>query len=478
MKIAILHYHLKPGGVTTVIRQQITAIQKFGEALIITGEKADEEIPVKTICVPGLAYDRVKPAAVDPKQVAFSTINAILSHWPDGCDLIHIHNPTLAKNKDLLKIIEALQASRQTLFLQIHDFAEDGRPKSFFQEPYPENCHYGVINRRDHKVLLSAGLSPQGTHLIENTIDSNVKDVQSAYSPSHILYPIRAIRRKNIGEAILISLFIHENLPLLITLPPNSPADIESYHFWQHFVRKHKLNIGFEAGLHHEFTSLIAASKFILTTSITEGFGFAFIEPWLSDKPIWGRYLPGTCDGFEEAGISLSHLYRQISVPLDWIVIEDFYGEWEKTVHKMLNLYKQPINRVQIKQTFEKLIQNHQIDFALLNEGHQAIVIKKVLTNRKDRIHLLEINPFLLHPGKIENVEKLIATNKAAIKKNYDPFAYQKILKNIYQLVIHNPIRHKINQQKLIEYFVKLEEFSLLKWGRFNKDSVFPLITD
>ena len=36
MKIAFLHYHLKTGGVTTVIRQQIEAIQKDCETLAIS----------------------------------------------------------------------------------------------------------------------------------------------------------------------------------------------------------------------------------------------------------------------------------------------------------------------------------------------------------------------------------------------------------------------------------------------------------
>ncbi len=475
MKIAIVHYHLKPGGVTTVIRQQIAAIQKFGESLIITGENTGEAIPAKTICIPGIAYDLVKPPSIAPEEIASAIIEAIRSHWPNGCDLIHIHNPTLAKNKDFLKIIKALQTRGQALFLQIHDFAEDGRPTSYFKESYPKNCHYGVINKRDYRLLLMAGLKSSGTHIVENTIGSETEEVQSSSSSSHILYPVRAIRRKNIGEAILISQFIQDDLPLLITLPPNSPSDFESYRFWQDFVRQFKLNVQFEAGVQRVFKSLVSSSKFILTTSITEGFGFAFIEPWLFGKPIWGRYLPGICDNFEKAKISLSHLYRCISIPLEWIAVEDYYNEWESTVCDIMALYQQPVNRIQIRLVFENLTRNRRIDFAVLNEGYQARIIKRVLINQKDKQKLMRLNPFLQYPGKIDNVERLVETNRAEIKNHFNPFAYQTTLEKTYQQVINNPIYHKINRQRLVEYFVNLENFGLLKWGNFSNPDALPL---
>ena len=37
MKIALMHYHLKTGGVTTVIKQQIRAVRGICETLVLTG---------------------------------------------------------------------------------------------------------------------------------------------------------------------------------------------------------------------------------------------------------------------------------------------------------------------------------------------------------------------------------------------------------------------------------------------------------
>jgi hypothetical protein len=172
MKIAFVHYHLKTGGVTTVLRRQIAAIQGACETLVLTGDRAANELPCKVVEIPGLGYDQPGAFPTAPDMVAERVLKALSEKWPGGCDVLHVHNPTLAKNRQFLQIIKRLQQSGVNLFLQIHDFAEDGRPHVYFEEEYPENCHYGVINTRDAKSLLAAGLSPQAstTSLTPSTV--------------------------------------------------------------------------------------------------------------------------------------------------------------------------------------------------------------------------------------------------------------------------------------------------------------------
>ncbi|NIV99206.1 glycosyltransferase family 1 protein, partial [Candidatus Saccharibacteria bacterium] len=119
-----------------------------------------------------------------------------------------------------------------------------------------------------------------------------------------MVYPIRAIRRKNIGEAILLSLFFRDNETLVITLPPNSQADIESYEDWKAFVSDYHLRVEFDRGLNHPYEAIVASARYLLTTSIMEGFGFSFLEPWLFDKLVWGRKLTDICADFEVNGVS------------------------------------------------------------------------------------------------------------------------------------------------------------------------------
>ena len=241
MKIALLHYHLNPGGVTTVIRHQVQALKKDCSLLVLSGMPPGSPWPVPCKSIPDVGYPNDPPSAPDPEKAAQDILTAIREEWIDGCDLLHVHNPTLAKNPMFLGVLKALQEKGVTLFLQIHDFAEDGRPLAYFQDTYPRDCHYGVINSRDHRLLLDAGLKHDGLHLLPNPVKplSTVKSPSSARE--EILYPVRAIRRKNIGEALLLSLFIKREQMLSITLPPNSMADMSAYNGWKRFSQKNKL---------------------------------------------------------------------------------------------------------------------------------------------------------------------------------------------------------------------------------------------
>jgi len=300
MKIAFIHYHLKTGGVTTVLKQQVEALREECEVLVLSGEPPDISFPADSVHIPGLGYDSESQKIYKPEEVADDIIKAVFSRWNNGCDVLHVHNPMLAKNINFLKILKALQKRGIKLFLQIHDFAEDGRPLLYFSEEYVSDCHYGVINSRDYNILFKAGLKKQGLHKIFNTIKPIDSDKKESDTGNYVLYPIRAIRRKNIGEAILLSLFFQNNETLTITLPPNSISDINSYAGWKNFVKKNNLDVEFEAGLKNDFSQLVLSAKFIITTSITEGFGFAFLEPWTAKKNLWGRKLPDICHDFEK----------------------------------------------------------------------------------------------------------------------------------------------------------------------------------
>ena len=302
MKLAIIHYHLKPGGVTSVIRQQLKALSGECDVLLLTGELPDTPVYGNTKLIPGLGYTGGSPAAYNPEETADMVVKTIFETFNGKCDIIHVHNPLLAKNIHFLRMLKTLQKKGCRLFLQIHDFAEDGRPSAYYRdESYIANCHYGVINSRDYSVLNQSGLTPEGLHLLPNTVTPIHVSSAKRQQLNRILYPVRAIRRKNIGEAILLSLFF-ENHTLSITLPPNSPSDMIIYNGWKRFVSKNNLHVEFEAGLKNDFNVLVSSSDFFLTTSIMEGFGFSFLEPWTASKMLWGRAIPEICNDFINNG--------------------------------------------------------------------------------------------------------------------------------------------------------------------------------
>lgn len=465
LKIAFIHYHLKTGGVTTVLKQQVDAIIDTCELLVLTGDPPESPLPCDVVHISGLGYDIFNRNPMEPERVASAIIEAIHLKWRNGCDLVHIHNPTLKKNANFLKILNVLKDRGLRLFLQIHDFAEDGRPLSYFaEEEYIENCHYGVINSRDYNILLKTGLKKEGLHKIFNTTTPFSFGTKDIISKNYILYPIRAIRRKNIGEAILLSLFFKKNASLVITLPPNSPADIISYEEWKSFVIENDLNVIFEAGLTHEFSDLVLSSDFLITTSIAEGFGFSFLEPWTAKKYLWGRKLPDICQDFEQNSIRLNHLYTRIDVPMDWVDKDTLFYTWTAGIQKISSMFKVAIDELSIKTAYEKATQNDLIDFGLLNEPFQKKIISTVLSADSNRKKLIRLNPFLSNPGSVSNKDELIQNNMEAVLFNYNPPKYREQLLGTYTKVVRDNVRHKIDKKILFSEFLKLNNFSLLKW--------------
>ena len=107
MKIAFLHYHLKTGGVTTVLKQQLVAIPQKWQVLVLTGLPPETPLPADFVHIPELGYSSQYKKKIDPDDVAETIINAIRHKFNGPCDVLHVHNPTLAKNKKILDILKS-----------------------------------------------------------------------------------------------------------------------------------------------------------------------------------------------------------------------------------------------------------------------------------------------------------------------------------------------------------------------------------
>ncbi|MDA3894605.1 MAG: hypothetical protein PF482_00505 [Desulfobacteraceae bacterium] len=466
MKIAFLHYHLKPGGVTTVIRQQIRALKDNCEILIITGEKPQAELGVKTIVIPEIAYDQPGIEQPLPEISGKKIIKAISDHWPSGCDVLHVHNPLLSKNQQLLKILKILSRNNVRLLLQIHDFAEDGRPWVYdADEDYPSNCHYSVINSRDYHILLKSGLNKSGLHLLINMVTPfNVLPVKKI-SMDYVLYPVRAIRRKNIGEAILLSLFFPGNDSLAITLPPNSIRDWHYYNLWKQFAKDSHLNVIFEASEHHAFLDLIQSAKRIITTSISEGFGFSFLEPWTAGQMLSGRHLADICTDFSAKDMALDHLYDNILIPINAIDQKQFFDQWKSCILENAATFKITVSETAIDRAYKNMTSGNDIDFGILDEHFQKIIITSIQSDKKFKNRIIALNPFLSDFIQTQNNSDIINHNRAIVEKKFSQNVYQNQLLRTYQKVIDHRVTHQIDKKSLAEKFLNPDNFSLLKWS-------------
>ncbi len=472
MRIAFIHFHLKTGGVTSVIARQVEAVRKFGgQAVILSGEPPARPMGCNVIVIPQLAYDQPGRQTERADTVARRISTSLEDHWPGGPDVVHVHNPTLSKNRRLQAVLKCLQHSGCRLLCQIHDFAEDGRPDFFFNEEYVADCHYAVLNRRDYDLLRSAGLKAPGLHLLSNPIVPLPKTdaAQSGSDDGEILYPVRAIRRKNIGEALLLSCYFDPPATLAVTLPPNSPADCISYAQWRSFVLENDLKARFDAGLKADFNVLVARCRYVLTTSVSEGFGFTFLEPWTVDKPLWGRLLPDICADFIEKGLVLDSLYERLSVPLDFFNHRELCRRWQSAWCSAAVRFGIAVAPDAVQSEWQEISAEGMIDFGLLDERAQRQVIAHIIVN-SDRYELLQrLNPFLERPGPPHTTASDVNFNRLVVARHYSLESYTLRLHDVYESIIsRGMIRHSIDKGILARAFLAPRTFSLLKWGSFD----------
>ncbi len=435
--------------------------------MVLCGEPLSTSFPAPVVTVPGIGYDGSpgtdKPAA----SIAAMLDKAIKRAFGEGqkCDLIHIHNPILAKNRQFLEIIHRLQSMGYPLLLQIHDFAEDGRPGVYFRhEEYPSDCHYSVINRRDYRYLLECGLKPEGLHYLPNSVAAAGPAAHAAKPSDYVLYPVRAIRRKNIGEALLLSLFLPPRNRLYITLPPNSPGDFPAYRHWKNLAADKTLPVQFEMGLQQEFQALLQGAQHVVTTSVSEGFGFAFLEPWMAGKSVEGRLLPEICADFTAAGVKLDHLYPRLQIPMAWVGRERVIMRFQACCAHNRRLFG-AVDAETFSQAFTAALQEADtIDFGMLDEALQTEVIAKVSHDPDKRKHLRELNPAIGRMGDRSTSERTNAHNRRCILENYSHQAASKRLEHIYRQVTRQDVAHCIDKPRLMDKFFNYSNFSLLKW--------------
>ena len=231
---------------------------------------------------------------------------------------------------------------------------------SILYPAYP-SIAYIAINRYDRMRLLEHGIEEKNIYYIPNPVDKAIvppddrrdelreKIVsREGLDPGtrFLLYPVRCIRRKNVEEAIFLTAFfnrlvdgnlgrdncrLQERYHLLVSIRPESGDDGEYADQLVEFVREHKLPVTIGLGdlvaLEREadpndrskirsfsIGDLYRAADLVITTSVLEGFGFSYIEPWLLDRAVIGRSIPYITPDFQAAGMKLGHLYNALIV--------------------------------------------------------------------------------------------------------------------------------------------------------------------
>lgn len=427
MKIIIFHYHLNPGGVTRIIESQVQTLVEEGiykNITVITGNCGNksfyQKLGVDIQVFPDLNY--LLPEQKN-YQERYQSISGILSSICDKKDILHFHNLNLGKNPLITLAVSRFASNGYKVVNHSHDFAED-RPVNYaflrniiqdeFKEnlsavlyPHIVNYNFAVLNSYDLNRLIKLGVSKEHCFLLPNPVvfsdhelsgtpedwKKEIADQLSIDSDKKMItYPVRVIRRKNIGEYVLLAHLFSEEANWLVTQPPKNPVEIEPYEKWKSFCEKENIPVVWEAGTKCDFEKLLKATDICFTTSIQEGFGMVFMEPWLLETVVKGRDIPMVTADLKQSGIEFPTLYNRFLMP------------------------------------DKKELHEHELD-------EQFEIIRRIKRIPHHKKMLFEMNTFLSELLKPVE-EALIKRNNKVILSEYSLKTYGKKLNEIYQAII------------------------------------------
>lgn len=457
--------------------------------------------------VPLVDYDNVHhqtgPSLV---EALYRQIHQVLRrhHCLPEQTLLHVHNHSLGKNVALPAVLARLAEEGYPLLLQIHDFPEDFRPANYrrlvessrwwphrkgisWLYPQAKHVHYTTLTTRDHQILLRAGVPADRLHRVPNPVGrpGRLPPPQVAKarleatfgippSSKYVLYPVRAIRRKNLGEAILYSLLNPPGTWIGITLAPLNPAEKRSYEGWKHWTAKHRIACLWETGepgaLH--LSENLAAADAFLTTSITEGFGMVFLESWMVGRPLLGRNLPEITTDFQHRGLRLPAMWERLAVPLDWLGPQRVRKRFLRTYQQVLAHYQYPMPS-DWDQALEEKLAGQTVDFGDLDEPLQQEVLEKILSQTaglpSPRTQILEKNPAVARALtlQLEEQTELLRENAQVVEEHFSPYAIGEQLWQIYQQMLRlpatGPLEPLSHPERILESFLDLRRFRMLR---------------
>jgi len=483
MRILISHFHLRTGGVTRVIEHAAAALAAAGHrVLVVAGEPPRQPLPKGVVFaqVPGLAYEEHRPA-VGSMELAAELIRAAREGLGDRPDLWHIHNHCLGKNLALPEALCLLAQQGQRLLLQPHDFAEDGRPGLYARllgelgggdatrlsallYPLAAHVHYAVLSDRDHSFLAAAGVPLDRLHRLPNAVHLPPPADRSAdpFPGRRLwLYPTRAIRRKNLGELLLWSTVTTEQDLFATTQAPQNPAEQPFYRRWVTLAQELGLALELELGARsNDFSTLLAGAHALITTSVAEGFGLAFLEPWLMGRPLVGRNLPEITRDFVAAGLDLEGLYERLEVPLDWLDRDRLRTAMDRALADRMAAYGRAQTPTVRERLWASSVHDGHIDFGRLDETAQEEIIRHLVAHPQDRN--------ALRPEHLPEAASgtRLAHNRAVAERDYSIAGYGRRLEYIYESLVQAPVDPTLDTADgttLLDRFLIPERLFLLR---------------
>ncbi|NOZ39337.1 MAG: glycosyltransferase family 4 protein [Planctomycetes bacterium] len=481
MQLVILHYHLNRGGVTTVVENHLRSLallkpeERPSRVAIVYGgraaawnESVAQELPFECslIGVPELEYDQLR----ESESPLYDALQTVLQSFDRDSTVLHVHNHSLGKNAAMAPVVCRLADEGWRLLLQIHDFAEDLRPANYQHlldkadsveqlrgqlYPQADQIHYAVLNQRDRQIMAQAGIDDERLHLLPNPVRapqhlpdarqvaaSKVELMQAlGVSASHrlVLYPVRPIRRKNLGELLLWSLLAGDTT-FALTLAPLNSQERTAYQQWVEFATELNLPIQFEVANKTDlpFEEIYTAADAIITTSVAEGFGLVFLEASLAGRQLVGRSLPSVCNDFEAAGMQFPGLAETMAIPVDEIDLEELRLSAARRIDQLRAAYGLPLQEQAASPQSEAVFAGDMVDFGRLELSQQRSFLRRVKTEADLRKTLRALNPTVQSIGALsgEDLKQTITNNCRVIAQHYSPEVIGEKLGSVYRALL------------------------------------------
>ena len=485
MNVVFLHCHYDRGGVTSVVLNQLNSLMadaRIERILLVSGPRSSgmpSELPtrVSRVELPNFDYDQQlydsDSTASRINEISNDLCEKLQSHQLASDDtVLHWHNHSLGKNTALPGVVRTLAEKGWKTLLQIHDFAEDYRPQNYstlahcinansravldrYLYPVARQIHYCTLTTVDAEVLRKSGIPDSHVSFTPNTVDfkedvsakcdeekdTRLQLIQKAFdlpkSSRWAVYPVRGIRRKNIGELLLLSQLGAENLYTAITLNPTTMVEAKSYARWKTVAEKVAPRAIFDAG-HREgisFRDNLIASDMVLSTSVAEGFGMAFLEPWLFNRGVVARYLNNVVPDFESAGMQLNRFYRDIMIEGDQAWIDSCRREWEYSFDRAW----QDVPRAMRPSLSDHglvsdvwLTDTAAVDFALLSPRRQIEVLTRCSEDNGYREMVAQSAEDCVQALRMTDSDKVISDNAECVRSRFSKKVMQDRLMECY----------------------------------------------
>ncbi|MDM4017166.1 hypothetical protein [Roseiconus lacunae] len=405
--------------------------------------------------------------------------------WVPDRSVLHWHNHSLGKNVAIPIAIGVLAnrfGYRQVL--QIHDFAEDFRPENYgrliqaamdagyanpagktnehelpgpasvnrFLFPVAASIRYATLTSGDATLLSQIGVEANSIDVLPNGValdihsmmgreEARKKLLSAAALPSEAtwcVYPVRGIRRKNVGEFLLLSRLMPEGLYSGLTLPPTTPIELASYERWKAVADRFAPRAVFDAGIIPgvSFVDNLAACSFVLSTSAAEGFGMAFLEPWLARRGVVARRLSHVTDDFQRAGVDLDRLYDAVEIPgsAAWVTecLQESGEAYRNAWKPIRDRFGDQFVGASTSES-DRAIATHHIDFARLIPKRQIEVLRRMDADKGFEDEIRAANPVLGRSISTPFADQQLERNHDQIGHAYSIEATAQRLVRVYQ---------------------------------------------